>query len=113
MAAMTLQQRIVVSPMPLKALCLILVFIVSFTAANDAIVGAQDASHIDHEQQLHGQSVPNGENSRSKQSSFSDNPLLPWYMDFLKLPSDGMLAFLRVRVKFEFVYSIAFILNAY
>ena len=92
MAGLKLRQYIVLSQMPATSIFLIVLFAATIIVANDAFVGTQK-SHFDNEQQqqLLAQPVPSGENNNSNQNNYSDNELLPWYVDFLKLPPEGKL----------------------
>ena len=101
MAIMTLETSIAVSPKTVKVLWHIAVlFTVHTMVANYAVVvHAQSESHLDHEPQQQ-QSVPNGESG--DQISYSDNELLPWYKDFLQLPSDGTLLLFKSMAVFFF-----------
>jgi hypothetical protein len=69
--------------------------VIFFTINNIVVAALPHESHLVHEPQQQQrqvlQSVPSEENgtSRSKQSSYINRELLPWYVDFWTLPSDG------------------------
>ena len=95
-----LLKRVRISTMPMRALCcvVVLLFLISIVVANDAVeMGLEESNHhhrLHHE--LYAPSVPNGEkSSQSRRSSFDDTALMPWYIEFINLPSDGTLFSLR------------------
>ena len=96
-----LLKRVRISTMPMRALCcvVVLLFLISIVVANDAVEMGQEESNQYHRlhHQLYAPSVPNGEKSSQSRSSssFNDNELMPWYIDFINLPSDGTLFSLR------------------
>jgi hypothetical protein len=99
MAAMNLLKRIVVSSMRIKGLCFVGLFAISILIANDAVVvavvGQESNEFRNHQHELLHPSVPNGEKS-IRISSINDSELLPWYKDFINLPSDGTFVFMFV-----------------
>ena len=95
-AVMNLLKRIVVSSMRRKGLCYLGLFAVSIFITNDVVVEVkgQESTEIRNQPQheLYSPSVPNGE--KSTRIGMNDGDLLPWYIDFIHLPSDGMFILL-------------------
>lgn len=87
-AVMKLLKSFIASPIPLKVVLLVGLYCISAF-----VVGQQyDDIHQPHDH-LYSPSVPNDETNVNISSvSVIDDELLPWYTDFLNLPSDGTFA---------------------